>query len=124
MTDSDRIIQLTAAVAELQDEVARLRARRTMRQSHSCPACGGTRVIHFKQVKEMAHNSMVELALQKSHSVFWGLRHTAAALEAFVCPTCLLVEWHVISLDGVEIDGTEVVELDGAAAAPPSSPYR
>ncbi|MBA3842546.1 MAG: hypothetical protein H0X39_07985, partial [Actinobacteria bacterium] len=87
--------------------------RRGMRETYRCSACGGTKILHFAHIKDMAHDGMVDLALQKEVSMWSGLKHSAGALEAYVCRSCRLVEWHAISLVGVTTDGTEVIELDG-----------
>lgn len=125
--DRTRITALEAIVADLQGELDRLRTpRRAMRETYRCPSCGGTRILHFAHVKDMAHNGMVDLSLQKEYSNFWGMKHSAGALEAFVCRSCRIVEWHAISLDEVVADGEEVIELDGAVAHRPidPTPYR
>ena len=123
----EQIAALAAAVADLQAEVEHLRKGRirAMRETHRCSACGGTRLLHFKRIKDVAEGRMVDLALQKEFSAWWGVKLSAAALEAFACRNCRLVEWHAISLDDVQPDGDEVVELEGSAPEPPSaSPYR
>jgi hypothetical protein len=126
--DRARIAVLEAMVAELRDQLARLLAtpRRAMRETYRCSACSGTKILHFARIKDMAHNGMVDLALQKQYSTWWGMKLSAGALEAFVCRNCRLVEWHAISLDDVQADGQEVIELDGSALEQPMdpSPYR
>lgn len=124
--EAGRIAALEAAVAELRDEVERLRRGRThsMQQTHRCPVCGGTRLFHFKRIKDLGHNQMIDLALQKDYSSWWGMQMSAAPLEAFACRNCRLVEWNAISLDDVQPDGKEVVELDGSEPPVPAEPYR
>ena len=126
--DRARIAALEATVGELRDELQRLRttSRRAMRETYRCSSCGGTKVLHFAHVKDMAHNGMVDLALQKESSTWWGMKSSAGALEAFACRNCRLVEWHAISLDDVQVDGTDVIELDGSAGerSMDPTPYR
>lgn len=126
--DRARIAALEALVGELHAELARVRTmqRRSMRETYRCSSCGGTTILHFRHVQDMAHNGMVDLALQKEYSAWFGMKHSAGALEAFACRGCRLVEWHAISLDGVVADGRTVVELDGAqdARASDDVPYR
>ncbi len=128
MPDDARIAALETALIELREEVELLREGRTrlMRETHRCPACGGTKILHFTRIREIAHSGMVDLALQKFWSKWMGVKKTAAALEAFVCRNCRLVEWHAISLDDVQPDGSDVVELDGTAQDRPMdpTPYR
>jgi hypothetical protein len=124
---ASRIAALEAAVADLRDELKRVRnsRRRSMRDTHRCPMCGATRILHFRNVRDVAQNQMVSFALQKQYSAWWGLKDVAGALEAFACRGCRLVEWHAISLEGVEVDGEEVVELEPPAEPDPgASPYR
>lgn len=113
-------------MADLRDELERVRRTRVraMRDTHQCPVCGGTRILHFRHVGDTSHTSVVDFTLQKKTWLFWGVKMSAGALEAFACRACRLVEWHAISLDDVEPDGKEVVELAGEVPAPPSSPYR
>lgn len=127
MSDDSRITALETAIAELRDEVERLRAgrNRSMRDTLQCPVCGTTRILHFTRIKDLGHNEMVDLALQKQYSLWWGVKLSAAALEAFACRGCRLVEWHAISVDDVQPDGNEVVELDGTQrGAMVPGPYR
>jgi hypothetical protein len=126
--DNDhRIAVLEAALAEVRIELERLREPRrsgSMHQTHSCPVCGATRLLHFRKIQEMTRNGMVDLALQKEHSVWWGLRESAAALEAYACRNCRLIEWHAISLDDVNPDGKDVVEIEGGERPVDPAPYR
>jgi hypothetical protein len=53
------------------------------------------------------------------------VKNEAAPREAFVCKACRLVEWHVSSIEGVEVDGADIVELTAEdPPAPSSAPYR
>jgi hypothetical protein len=128
MADDARIAALETAVSELRQELDLLRKGRTrsMRETYRCPACGGAKILHFTRIKELSHGGMIDLALQKQWSTWWGVKLSAAPLEAFVCRNCRLVEWHAISVDEVEPDGNEVVELDGNAhgRAMDPGPYR
>src|SRR4249919_3296077 len=124
---NQRIAALEAAVLELRQELAQRREprARSMRQTHRCPVCGGGRLLHFRRIHEMAHGGMIDLALQKQFSTWWGIQLSAAVLEAFACRNCRLVEWHAITLDDVKPDGTTVVELEAADDAPiDPTPYR
>ncbi len=128
MSDDARLAALEATVAELKGELEQLRRtpRRSMRETYRCSACGGTQILHFAHLKDVAHNGMVDLSLQKQFSIWRGLHHTGGSLEAFACRNCRLVEWHAISLADVSPDGIEVIELDGSTADRPMdpSPYR
>ena len=68
MSDSDRDARLTAleaAVADLRKElaVARRPQMRSMRVTHRCPACNGGRLIHFRNIKDVAHGGTHSLSL-------------------------------------------------------------
>jgi hypothetical protein len=123
---------LEARLAALEAQVAAMRAAlelagrgRTMRQTHRCPACGHGRVLHFRTIRDVGHNQLHLLTLQKERSVWFGVKNEAAPLEAFVCKACHLVEWHVISLEGVEVDGADIAELIAEDRPSPSNePYR
>jgi hypothetical protein len=123
---ASRIAALEAAVADLREELDRVRRSRvrSMRDTHRCPVCGGTKILHFRNVHDVAQNQMVSFALQKRYSAWWGLKQIAGALEAFACRRCRLVEWHAISLDEVDVDGEEVVELEPPAEPDLGAPYR
>ena len=126
---ASRITELEKAVAELREELDRLRTGQrgsSMRQTWCCPACGGKQLFHFRHITELTRNGVVELTLQKEYSSWWGLQLSAAPLEAYVCRSCRLVEWDVISLDDVKPDGKEVVavEAQAAPAAAAHGPYR
>jgi hypothetical protein len=126
--DRARIAALEATVGELRDELHRLRTtpRRAMRETYRCSSCGGTKIIHFTRIKELAQDGMVDLALQKQYHTWWGIKLSAAPLEAFVCKNCRLVEWHAITLADVRPDGDEVAELDGSEGerSMDPTPYR
>ena len=47
-----------------------------------------------------------------------------AALEAFACRNCRLVEWHASTLADVKPNGVDIIELDGSESPPPDAPYR
>ena len=74
--EAARLAQLEAAVDHLERELERLRKERRlpMRQTHRCPACGGTRLFHIKSVSDMQATQQVPLSLQKQVSAWWGLR--------------------------------------------------
>jgi hypothetical protein len=121
-----RITALEARLAELMDEVDRLRAgrSRSMRETYRCPCCGGTKILHFKNVKDIGQRGLYDLALQKRHSVWSGVKEVGGVLQAFACRNCRLVEWHAATLVDVTPDGHDIVELDGSEPPPPGTPYR
>ncbi len=86
--------------------------------------CGGRRILHFRKIQEMTHGGMVDLSLQKEYSTWWGMKHSAGALEAYACRNCRFIEWHAISLDDVTPDGKEVVEIESAERPMDPAPYR
>ena len=124
----DKVIALQAAVDELRRDLDELRrARRgSMRDTHRCPACGGGQLLHFRRIKDVAQNGIVDFALAKQWDVWrWrSLHDVGGVLEAFACRACRLVEWHAISLDDVKPDGEDVVELTAEDPAPGDGPYR
>src|SRR5215471_11539425 len=107
---NDKLIALEAAVAELRRELAELRRapHRTMRDTHRCPACGGTPVLRFKHIKDVGYGELFDLSLQKKQT-FWRMSGSGA-LEVYACRACRLVEWHASSLDDVVLDDN-VTEL-------------
>jgi hypothetical protein len=119
-----RLAALEAQVAALRGELAGVGRGHTMRQTHRCPACGHGRVLQFRVIPDVGPNQLHLLTLQKQRSVWFGVQSEAAPLEAFVCKACRLVEWHVTSLDGVEVDGSNIVELIAEEPPPSSEPYR
>ena len=138
MTIDARVAQLEAALADLRhgleaqvshlrDEVDRLRAQRrhTMRQTHSCPACGAKRILHFTKIADMGKYGPVPMSLHKEFSQLWGTRAVIGQLEAFACTSCELVEWPALSLGDGTPDGDPILELVASDdPAPDSDPYR
>jgi hypothetical protein len=130
MTDVERdarIAALEARLADLASELERARKPRmvSMRATGRCPACDGRRLLHFRRIKDVTKGGTLDLSLQKDYSVWWGVRLTAGALEAYACRSCKLVEWHAVTLDDVKPDGADVVELvDADESVPPGEPYR
>lgn len=126
--DRERISTLEAALADLRQELEQLRTTRarSMRETLCCPVCGNTKILHFPRIKDLAHDSLIDLALQREYSAFWGFKLSAGVLETYACRNCRLVEWHAISLDDVQVDGVSVIELDGATdpGVQDAGPYR
>lgn len=126
MSTDARLAQLEATVEDLRRELERQRTQRRlpMRQTHRCPACGGGRVLQVTLVEDMTGGvASVPLSLVKEHPLF-GTKHLGP-LEAFVCRSCMLVEWHATSLGGVAPDGKIVIEHDAVVEADPDAgPYR
>ena len=102
----------------------RTQRRTPMRQSHRCPACGGGRVLQVTVVEDMTGGvASVPLSLVKQHPLF-GTKHLGP-LEVFVCRSCMLVEWHAASLEGVAPDGKIVIEHEAPAEPDAETgPYR
>ena len=128
MTIDARVAHLEATVDDLRRDLEHLRKQRRlpMRQTHRCSACGGARVLNITLIADMKGDvGSVPLSLAKDLS-FWGtVKDHLGPLEAFVCRSCLLVEWHAGSLDGLEPDGKTVIELEAPADADPEAgPYR
>jgi hypothetical protein len=111
---------LEERVARLEREVEALRERRSssMRDELRCPACGVRRILHAPKVLDADADGRSELAIAKP-SVWSGKR--VGKLEAYICAGCMLVEWHVKDLDGLDEDA-DVSMLDGEA--PRRGPYR
>ena len=111
---------LERRLATLEVTVERLRAAldqpraRTMRSELLCPSCGGGVIYHFKRMPD-------ELALARKYGWF-GVTENAA-LEAFACFACGLVEWHVSGLTELMPDG-ETVTVYRKDAPPKVDPYR
>src|SRR5262249_52010297 len=84
MTLKDRIAKLEAVVEELSVALERSSPQpkiHSMRHTHRCPSCNGGKLLHFRRVQDVAHNGMVDLALQKNYSMWWGLKLSAGVLE-------------------------------------------
>ena len=116
-----RINRLEATVAELRHQLAYANPSgfRAMRDSRRCPACDSGSLLHIRRLEEAMRQP---LALY--HAYTWAGASTHAPLEAFVCRTCRLVEWHAIELVGVEPDGDTVVEIEPEDDPPTEGPYR
>jgi hypothetical protein len=109
-----RLVTLEASLAELRVELARVTAKRlgSMRQTLRCPACGGGKLFHIRAVKDITDSGTTDLALQKEISIWGRVKLNAGVLEAYACRSCRLVEWCAASLDNVEADGEDVLEVN------------
>jgi len=116
-----RIARLEATVGELRHQLtfANPAGFRAMRDSRRCPACDSGSLLHIRRIEDAMRQP---LALH--HMATWAGAATHAPLEAFVCRTCRLVEWHAIELVGVEPDGDTVVEIEPEDDPPTEGPYR
>lgn len=120
----DRLMALELAVSELRAELDAARTRiRTMRQTLTCPSCGGRRILHFRYINESNALGLTPLSLTTQYSGWRGVL-PGDPLEAFICKQCGLLEWHASGLENIEPDGEQVVELVHDEDAPPTPPYR
>jgi hypothetical protein len=128
MADTDallaRLESLEAAMLEVRTRLAALRPERfhSMRDFLRCPACGGGSLLHFREVREQTRRGLEAVGLNHRGNLFH--QETQAPLEAFVCRGCSLVEWHVLTLEGVEADGAYVVAYEQEPGAPDAGPFR
>ena len=121
----ERIAVLEALVAELRAHVERPPRRDSMSKTLTCPICGGGSILGVREIKEHSHaGQLVPLAIGNQAS-FWSSKK-GAPLQAYLCKSCLFVEWHVTSIDTLVVDGNNVVALERPveAAPPPDAPYR
>jgi hypothetical protein len=64
-----RVAALDAQLAALRSELELAGRRRTMRQTHRCPACGHGRVLQFRTISDVGHDQLHLLTLQTERSV-------------------------------------------------------
>jgi hypothetical protein len=66
-----RLAALELAVTELRTQLDHERTRiRTMQRTHTCPSCGGTRILHFRRVEEVGDAGPVPLSLDNRYSMW------------------------------------------------------
>jgi hypothetical protein len=120
----DRIAVLEQLVTELRAHAERPPRRDSMSKTLTCPICGGGSILGVREIKEHTHGGLVPLAIG-NRSGFWTSK-TGAPLQAYICKSCLLVEWHLASIDNLVVDGENVIAFERQAEpSPPSlAPYR
>lgn len=127
------IDELRARMAALEDLVRDLRVElatslsgrfRSMRDSRRCPACGGEHLLHFPDAREKVDTGITRPLAVHHERGFWSGGKEHGPIEHFVCRTCLLLESHVINLEGIEPDGKYVIAIDPDPSRPPDGPFR
>jgi hypothetical protein len=120
----DRIAVLEQLVADLRAELARPPRRDSMKQTFTCPCCGGGAFFGIKQVDEYTDSGMVPLSLG-NRGIGWRGAKLGDPLQAYVCKNCHFVEWHVASFEHLKPDGEKILEFTRPDDATPSrDPYR
>jgi len=114
-----------------------------MKNSATCPKCGGNRILHVTQVADSVGEIGDQLAGPKPRgpveqgSKAWriarvpvpeeqrrwwkGLMNVVGLVEAFVCRACGYTELYTVEAAEIEADGELIRELEGPE---PSGPYR
>jgi hypothetical protein len=129
----DRIEALTRELSALRGEVETLRARLdesqvagrgTMRGQTRCPACGATKILFSDRVKftGLPHPRAFLCVWQKKPR--WAKApKPRGVLQVYICMSCLLVEWYVRDVDGIDEAHESQLEV---LTAPDSDmgPYR
>jgi hypothetical protein len=119
----DRVAVLEQLVADLRAHLDRAPRRDSMSKTLTCPSCGGGSILGIKEVKEHTHGGLVPLALGNKAG-FWSSK-PGAPLQAYICRACLLVEWHISSIENLTPDGDNVVDLTRPEEPlPQGAPYR
>jgi hypothetical protein len=136
MIDPEVAVQLeslAAMITELRAELERVRLpkRFTMRETGRCPSCRGNRLLHIPEVMETAGSGPVAFAIahREYNSVTaWYSHERFGHLEAYVCRSCRLVEWHVRDPEGIPVDPRQrdrvATEYGAADPAEGEEPYR
>ena len=131
--DDQRIQQLESAVAALtqqlmtvQEQLAATRVSgfRSMRDARRCPACGSGALLHVRRAKEAAHGGGVtDLSLAHDRTIWGTIRHKGV-LEVFACRQCGIVEYHVLDIAEIPVDGTNIVAIEPEGDPPAAGPFR
>ncbi len=131
--DDNRILKLEREVAALSQQLAEVTQQlatmraggfRSIRDSRRCPACGSGALLHVRRAKEVGLKGATDFSIAHHYSTFWGTTSPRGALEAFACRHCGIVEWHVIDLAEIPVDGTDIVSIDPEPEPPKSGPFR
>lgn len=119
----DRVAVLEQLVADLRAQLERAPRRDSMSKTLTCPACGGGSFLNVRDIKEHTHGGLVTMAIGNQSGFFVSKK--GAPLQAMICRSCLLVEWHVASIESLAVDGDKVVEVTRPEEPKPhDAPYR
>jgi hypothetical protein len=119
----DRIAALEATVADLRAQLEGPRRRDSMRNTLTCPCCGGGRIIGVAEILESKQGGLVPLAIGNEPG-FWRAKR-GVPLQAYICRSCLYVEWHIASLEQLVPDGKTIIEMNRPdEQSPHDTPYR
>jgi hypothetical protein len=114
---------LREEVEALRAELATVRRGHTIRGGGRCPACGGTKIVHAREVivpDAMGVKFPLSLA---ARIIAWTGAKSVAPFSVYSCTACGLVEWYVTTFAGVTI--AEPLELvEGVESSGKGTPYR
>ena len=89
-----------------------------MRQTHQCPKCSATEVLHIPRVRDSQQGTICIHTEQG-----WVDNRLYGRLEAYVCGACGFTELYAVNPSEIPID-----RIDGARrlgpVTPPPNPYR
>jgi len=119
-----RCAALEQQVTTLREELAHARVGgfRSIRDSRTCPACGGRAIVHVRQATQAAHASVMPLGI--AHDWKWTGPVARGVMESFACRGCGIVELHVVDFSDLAIDGTKIVAVDPEPEPPHAGPFR
>lgn len=119
-----RFRALEEEISSLRKEVTELRSGRgrTMRHDTACPGCGCRKILHAREVLDRSDGGRQKLALTQPS--IWS-SSGAGEFEAYVCTSCGIVEWYVLDLLSLKVDGQSIRLIDGEPRpGTPDGPYR
>lgn len=120
------VAALTQQLVAVQEQLAATRVGgfRSMRDSRRCPACGSDALLHIRRAKEAGDsNALTDFSLAHTHT-FWGTLQHKGVLETFTCRHCSIVEWHVLDVAEIPVDGTNIVAIEPEGEPPAAGPFR
>ena len=100
------------------------RAKQTMKERRSCPACGSAKLLRTAHVPaDISSGAPPPFALSANQPLAGGVK-TKGVFEVHACTGCGLVEWHALELEPSILDDPRIERVNPPADEERKTPYR